>query len=54
MIDGTARGYYSLEELADGLGLPREAFLAQVERYNGYCETGLDDEFHKDKRFLLP
>ena len=25
-----------------------------MERYNGYCETGLDDEFHKDKRFLLP
>ena len=23
----------ALEELADGLGLPREAFLAQVERY---------------------
>ncbi|MDR1014649.1 MAG: FAD-dependent oxidoreductase [Coriobacteriales bacterium] len=44
----------TLEELADGLGLPREAFLAQVERYNGYCETGLDDEFHKNKRFLLP
>lgn len=44
----------TLEELADDLGLPRDAFLAQVERYNGYCETGLDDEFHKDKRFLLP
>lgn len=44
----------TLEELADGLGLPREAFLAQVERYNKYCETGLDDEFHKNKRFLLP
>lgn len=44
----------SLEELADGLGLPRETFLAQVERYNEYCATGEDDEFHKDKRFLLP
>ena len=44
----------TLEELAEGLGLPVDAFLAQVERYNGYCETGLDDEFHKDKRFLLP
>ena len=44
----------TLEELAKGLGLPVDAFLAQVERYNSYCETGLDDEFHKDKRFLLP
>ena len=25
-----------------------------MERYNSYCEAGLDDEFHKDKRFLLP
>ena len=44
----------TLEELAEGLGIPVDEFLAQVERYNGYCETGLDDEFHKDKRFLLP
>ncbi len=44
----------TLEELAEGLGLPVDDFLAQVERYNSYCETGLDDEFHKDKRFLLP
>ena len=44
----------TLEELAEGLGLPVDAFLAQVERYNSYCETGLDDEFHKDRRFLLP
>ena len=44
----------TLEEMAEGLGLPVDAFVAQVERYNGYCETGLDDEFHKDKRFLLP
>ncbi len=43
----------TLEELAEGLGLPVDAFLAQVERYNGFCETGEDDEFHKDKRFLL-
>ena len=44
----------TLEELAEGLGLPFDAFLAQVERHNSYCGTGLDDEFHKDKRFLLP
>ena len=44
----------TLEELAEGLGLPVDEFLAQVERYNSYCETGVDEEFHKSARFLLP
>ncbi len=47
----------TLEELADGLGFEgaaKEEFLAQIERYNGYCENGLDEEFHKAERFLLP
>ena len=47
----------TLEELADGLGfegVAKEEFLAQIERYNGYCENGLDEEFHKAERFLLP
>ena len=54
---GTAVKADTLEELADGLGFTgkdKEEFLAQVERYNEYCETGVDEEFHKDKRFLLP
>lgn len=47
----------TLEELAEGLGFEgtaKEEFLAQVERYNGYCETKVDEEFHKAERFLLP
>lgn len=47
----------TIEELADGLGFEgeaKEAFLAQVERYNEYCATGVDEEYHKDARFLLP
>ena len=54
---GTAVKADTLEELADGLGFEgknKEAFLAQVERYNEYCETGIDEEYHKDKRYLLP
>ena len=54
---GTAVKADTIEELAEGLGFEGEAldeFLAQVERYNGYCETKVDEEFHKAERFLLP
>lgn len=47
----------TLEELADGLGFEgeaKQAFLDQVKRYNSYCETGIDEEFHKTERYLLP
>ncbi|MFR1638450.1 MAG: hypothetical protein ACLSVD_04300 [Eggerthellaceae bacterium] len=44
----------TLEELAGRSGPAARGVLAQVERYNSYCETASDDEFHKDKRFLLP
>lgn len=54
---GTAVMADTLEELAEGLGFEgqaKEDFLAQVERYNQYCATGVDEEFHKAKRLLLP
>ena len=37
----------SLEELAGILGFPVDDFIAQVERYRGYCAAGVDDEFGK-------
>ena len=54
---GTAVKADTIEELAEKLGFEGEAldeFLAQVERYNGYCGTKVDEEFHKAERFLLP
>lgn len=39
--------YDSLEELADAMGIDKENFLATVEKFNGYCETGIDPEFHR-------
>jgi 3-oxosteroid 1-dehydrogenase len=35
----------SLEELAALAGLPAEALVATVARYNGFCAAGIDDDF---------
>lgn len=37
----------SLEELAEKLGLPVETFVAEVERYNSFCLSGVDEDFGK-------
>lgn len=34
----------TLEELAQLTGMDPENFVAQVERYNGFCETGVDED----------
>lgn len=44
----------TLEELAQQLDIPTDNFLATVERYNGYCDTGIDEEFDTPERFLAP
>lgn len=44
----------TLEELADAIGVSKENFLAQVERYNEMCEAGEDTEFAKEAHFLYP
>lgn len=38
----------TLEELADGLGLPKETFLATVERYNDLYDKQKDEDFGKE------
>lgn len=44
----------TVEELVSQLGLPADETLATIERYNGYCEKGVDEEFGKRKELLLP
>lgn len=41
----------TLEELVETLGLP-ESTLDEIERYNGYCEAGVDGDFFKRPEFL--
>ncbi|WP_028643103.1 FAD-dependent oxidoreductase [Nocardioides sp. URHA0020] len=35
----------TLEELAGLIGVPAEALLATVERFNAFCESGVDEDF---------
>ncbi len=37
----------SLEELANKLGIPADTFIAEIERYNTFVETKVDEDFGK-------
>lgn len=42
------------EELAELMGVDKEAFVAQVQRYNEMCANGVDTEFNKPAEFMIP
>lgn len=44
----------SIEELAAKMEVDPAAFRSTVERYNGFCSKGRDEQFAKDPRYLLP
>ncbi len=44
----------TIEELAEGLGLPVEDFKATVEHYNELCAAGEDTDFGKEAHRLTP
>lgn len=44
----------TLEELADELGIPADALISSVERYNELAEGGMDLDFGKDPVYLQP
>lgn len=46
--EGTLVKADTLEELAEGLNIPVDAFLATVERYNEIAESGVDEDFGKE------
>ncbi|WP_281655668.1 FAD-binding protein [Eggerthella sinensis] len=37
----------TIEELVDQMGLPKEAALASIKRYNELADKGVDEDFHK-------
>lgn len=57
MDDLVERGYIvkadTVEELAEGLGLPAETLAATVARYNELAQSGVDEDFGKEKHRLL-
>lgn len=44
----------TVEEVIEQLGLPVETTKATIERYNSFCETGEDLDFHKQAKHLIP
>ncbi len=44
----------SLEEVAEYVGCEPETLRETVDRYNGFCDHGRDEDFLKDPRFLFP
>lgn len=44
----------SIDELAQKMQLPVDKVKESVEKYNSYCGTGIDEDFHKRKGLLLP
>lgn len=50
--DGTLLQADSIEELAKAAGLPVEATVATVERYNELCELGADLDFGKASKYM--
>ena len=44
----------TIDELAEKAGLPVDEVVATVERYNGFCEAGEDEDFHKMPQMLVP
>ncbi len=37
----------TLEELAEKIGVPADTFVAEIERYNSFCASGVDEDFGK-------
>lgn len=43
----------SIDELAQAFNIPADVLQAQLDRYNGFCEAGKDDDFGKNPEKLV-
>ncbi|MDR3053387.1 MAG: FAD-dependent oxidoreductase [Coriobacteriales bacterium] len=44
----------TLDELAEKIGVPADAFKGSVERYNGFAAKHVDEDYFKDPTFVTP
>ena len=44
---GTVKKFNTLEELADHFGIKKDAFLAEVKRFNGFVKANNDEDFKR-------
>ena len=57
LLDAAVDGYEvvkadTIEELAEKMGVDAASLAASVEKYNSYCETGVDADYGKDAAYL--
>lgn len=48
---GTVKKFDTLEALADHFGIKKDAFLAEVRKFNEFVKTGEDKDFHRILKF---
>ncbi len=53
-LDTPVKKADTLTELAEKMGIDPDAFLAEIKKYNGFCEKGVDEDFGKDPKYLVP
>ncbi len=53
-LDTPVKKADTLYELAEKMGVDPDVFVAEMTRYSHFCETGVDEDFHKDPQFLKP
>ena len=54
LLDTPVKKADTLEELAELMGAPVDAFMDEIKKYNGFCEKGVDEDFGKNPMWLVP